>query len=277
MTHSGSVRLLPAALVAAGAILMTVPPARTAGAQTCMDGWRRPVVCGLEIRWSRDGRDWRDLRPGRVLEIPVGERVELEVRAEDQFGRDFPGERLLVGFDLDRECEGRLSVKETDDGRYRISAGTRRGRCRAILWVPGNLNLERALVFEVLSRARTGYEWVQARYIARALYLALLGREPDPAGWDAATAEIQRGRLDSQVRAMARSPEFLKRKRGMTAPEILGSLYRGLLRREPDTAGVRTYLREVERGRIGDVVLDMVRSVEFEERMLRDTRLHAMH
>ncbi len=277
MKYSDSVRFLPAALVAAVAILMTVPPARTAGAQTCMDGWRRPVACDLEVRWSRDGRNWRDLRPGRALEIPVGERVELEVRAEDQFGWSFPRERLLLGLDLDRECEDRLTVKEMDDGRYRISAGPRRGRCRAILWVPGNLNLERALVFEVRSRARTGYEWEQARHVARALYLALLGREPDRVGWDAATAEIQRGRLDSQVRAMVHSPEFLKRRRSMTASEILTSLYHGLLRREPDTAGVRTYLRDVERGRIDDVVLDMVRSVEFEERMLHDTRLHAMH
>ncbi len=263
-------------------ILLIVPllaglvPAGPLGAQSCPSEWRRPVVCRLEVRWSSDGRDWERLRPGKKIRIPAGQSVLLEVRAEDQYGWEFPEDRLLVGLEPDRDCGDLLTVREEGGTRHRITAGTRRGSCTAILWVPGNLNVERELAIEVRSRAETGYEWEQARYIARALYLGILGREPDREGWDAATAEIQRGRLESQVDAMVRSREFQERKRGLSAPEILASLYRGILRREPDSAGVRTYLRDVERGRITGVVLRMVRSPEFEENMLANTRLRAM-
>ena len=244
-------------------------------AQSCLDDWRRPVVCSFELRSSEDGRSWETLRPGRRLEIAAGERTELEIRAEDQFGWDFPEDRLVFVLDLDRDCDDLVSVEDEGRGRYRISAGSRRGRCSALLWIPGNLNLEREIEIEVQSRAKAGYEWEQARFITRGLYRGLLGREPDREGWDAATLEVQRGRLDSQVRAMVRSPEFLSRKRTLSPPDILSFLYRGLLGREPDSDGVRTYLRKVERGRITDVILDMIRSPEFEERMLRDTRIHA--
>ena len=266
---------VPAAALAA-VLGLTGLAAGPLHAQTCLEEWRRPVVCALEVRWSADGRHWKELRPGRTLRIPAGETARIEVTATDQSGWDFPRDRLILGLDPDRDCGELLSFEDEGEGRYRVTARARRGRCTALLWVPGNLNVERELVFEVESRARAGYRREEARYIARALYLGLLGREPDRGGWDAATLEIQRGRLESQVRGMLDSPEFRERRRRLSAPEILTSLYHGLLRREPDSAGVRSYLPQVERGRIADVALEMIRSPEFEERMLRDTRLHAM-
>lgn len=104
--------------------------------------------------------------------------------------------------------------------------------------------------------------------MATRLYRALLGREPDSEGLVAATREIQRGRLWQQIRAMVGSAEFAQARSRLSAPQLLDQIYRGLLGREADSSGVRTYLGQVERGEVAEVVFSIVRSEEFEGRVL---------
>ncbi len=204
--------------------------------------------------------------------------MELRVEALDQGGWSFPNDRLKVGIDLGRDCQSLVHLAEdSGDGRYRLVAGSQRGRCEATLWLPGNMNLDTPIRLEVVSRARAGYTHAQARFVARRLYLAILGREPDPTGWNGATQEIQRGRLKQQIRAMVVSAEFRSRQRSLSPPQFLEELYRGLLDREPDSKGVRTYLRRLERGQTAEVIYDIIRSEEFEKKLLGSSQPHSIH
>ncbi len=270
-------RNLGTALLGSLTALLLILPAGRANAQACFDGWSKPVVCRLDVEARDPGGRWKDVRRRGTLRIPAGGTLELRFSARDQDGWAFPDERLQVGLDMDRDCRDLVHLVRSEDGRYRLVAGVERGRCTATLWVPGNLNLDMPLRLEVVPRAQVGYDHAQARVIARRLYLAILGREPDPAGWNAATQEIQRGRLDAQVRSMLQSPEFRSRQRGMTPSQLLESLYRGLLDREPDSPGVRTYLHRIERGRADGVVEDIIRSEEFEAKLLQRREAPSYH
>jgi len=249
------------------AAALTVGPAQVEGSP--FEGWSRPVVVELQVYRAPQGERLRRMTsPRQDLQVPAGGDVELEVRGVDQFGREFPRERMVIGFEPVRECEGLIRIRDRGEGRYTISGGTRRGRCGIVFWVPGNLNLEWPLRVEVTGVARQGYTREQSEIIARALYSALLGRAPDPTGLSAAIAEIQRGRVSSQVDGMLRSGEFTQVRAGMTPQALLEQFYRGLLTREPDSAGVRRYLGDVERGRFARVIADIIQSEEFEARLL---------
>ena len=239
-----------------------------AAAQECPAGWREPVVCRVEISVSTDGRHWDRLRDGGRVKIPAGGKVYLRGTGFDQSGWRFPEERLRFGLDREDRCDDLVQVGERDDGALSFTAGAERGRCRVRLWVPGNMNLDVDVRLEVTGAERAGYSRAQARFIADRLYHAILGREADRTGLAAAAAEIQRGRLDKQVAAMFASSEFRQNRRRLTAADLLTELYRGLLGRDPDSAGVRTYLRDVERGRTTRVVLKIIRSQEFDEMLL---------
>lgn len=263
---------MPTVLLALLCLVLLVAGTGTAAAQGCFSSWQRPVVCGIQLRTSADGRHWDRARADRAIQVSAGSSLELLAYGTDQFGRDFPENRLFVGLDLESACRGLIRMRERGGGRFRLNAGTDRGSCGARLWVAGNLNLEWRLRFEVTPRARAGYSADQARYIAASLYRAILGREAEPRGLNGATAEIQRGRLENQVLAMFASAEFRRNRRTLSPAQLLSELYRGLLGREPDSAGVRTYLPEVERGRAADVVVKILTSQEYEQRMLGGSR-----
>ncbi len=253
------------------AILMVAGTPAAVNGQTrsgCMERWTRPVACTIRLSFE-SGRGWHDVRPGGKIRIGAGDRIVLHATALDQNGWRFPEERLLIGLDIDPNCGDALLAHRLPSGDWSIEAGARHGRCRAVAWVPGNLNLDTKVMFEILPRAAAGYTRTQARFIARALYRAILARKPDASGLEAATAEIQRGRLKSQVKSMFESSEFRRRRGRLSAAELLDSIYRGLLGRAPDSRGVRTYLHEIERGRETAVVLRIIRSEEFESRLLR--------
>lgn len=76
--------------------------------------------------------------------------------------------------------------------------------------------------------------------IIRRVYHDELGREPDPSGIAAYTRGLGRGMTESEFRAeLRRSREGAEhRSRG-----IVTKAYREVLRREPDPAGLETYLR----------------------------------
>ncbi len=82
--------------------------------------------------------------------------------------------------------------------------------------------------------------------IARRAYREVLGRDPDASGLAAYTRSLSRGMSDSELRAeLRRSREGVDR----TAREIVTRVYREVLKREPDPAGLATYTKNIlERG-----------------------------
>ncbi len=260
-------RLSPAVPPALAAALLLMPGAG-AWAQGCESTWSRPFACAVEASVLFPGERWRDLSLDRPLRLPLGASVELELRAVDQYGRQFPPDRMVFGLEPERSCGDLLEVEGEGQGRFELKAGARRGSCDLWLWVPGNLNLEWRLTAEIAG-LEEGYSRAQAEIVTTRLYRAILGREPDAASLGGYVAEVQRGRLEAVVDAMFRSGEFAANRSRLTATELLESFYRGLLGRDPDSGGVRTYLGEVERRRYSSVVLRLLRSEEFEESLVR--------
>jgi hypothetical protein len=232
--------------------------------------WSRPYVADARFWLQKAGeRRGQPLIAGQTVELEAGQEATLTVEPQDQWGRPFPPE--LSGFFVDdpRSCQGLVTVESSSPTTFRLKAGTERGRCQLRLVAAGNLNLEWTFTLKVASVAHGGYTRGQAEYIATRLYRALLGREPDPEGFRAAVAEIQRNRLGSLLEGMLKSPEFKEKWRGKPPTQFLEQIYQGLLGRPPDSEGVRRYLREVERGHLKGVLADIIHSEEFEEAMLR--------
>jgi|CXWL01.1.fsa_nt_gi hypothetical protein len=256
---------LALALLVVAAWLALTPPV---AAQDCEAFGPRPVVCGLELELTRQGERARRIDADSRIQIPAGETVEIGVAGRDQNGRWFPEERFRFGLDVERACERDLDVEHREgDSSFRVTAGDQRGTCTIAVWIPGNLNLVFPLRIEVVSRARDGYSRAEAAYIAERLFAAILGRGADDAGLSAATTEIQRGRLESQVRGMFESTEYRSGSGRRSPDQQLAMFYQGLLGREPDTGGVRTYLDDIGRGRGASVVISIVRSEEFERQL----------
>lgn len=235
--------------------------------------WSRPYVAEAQLMVAEPGsRRGRTLVPGQKLELEAGGEIALRFEPRDQWGRPFPPE--LSGFYLTQPspCPGIVEVAQESSTSFRLRAGTERGRCTLRFVAAGNLNLEWELTVKVTSVAAGGYTREEAEYIATRLYRALLAREPDPEGFRAAVAEIQRNRLGSLLEGMLKSPEFQEKWRGQQPSAFLEQLYLGLLGRPPDSSGVRSYLRDVERGRLKTVLAELIHSPEFEQAMLAATR-----
>ena len=259
MTHT--IRSRTRGLLVVGVLLIALPG--DAAGQSPFDGWREPVVVELELVGGKDGARPRALNRGRIRPGPR-ESFTIEIDPFDQRGRRFPRDRFRIGVALDRDCDGRVSVAETRGGDLRFSAGRSRGRCRVVLYVPGNLNLEYELEFEITAIGATNYTRRQAVEIAERLYRAILQREVEPSARATAIVEIQRGRLESQVSAMVDSREFADLRRWSQPAELLEAFYAGLLSRTPDSAGADDYLREIVRGRYRVAIMNLLQSQEFE-------------
>lgn len=265
-------RVLPlalACLILPSALLAFAVPA---AAEHCVDEWSAPVVCHMELSVAAEGERRATRIDGRGLELASRSEVELLVDPYDQWDRRFPLDRFEVRLETDRRCRDLLTVTRRGEGRFLIEAGSRDGACDLVLWVPGNLNLDRQLRIEVSRDRRAGYTRDEAVFLARSLYVAILGREGEPSGVQTAAIEIQRSGVASEIRAMLRSPEFARNRSGLEPIVLLESLYQGLLARRPDTAGVRHYLEDVRRGRLENVALDILRSPEFEDRLAAKVR-----
>ncbi len=232
--------------------------------------WSRPYVADARFWLQKAGeRRGQPLLPGQNVELEAGQEATLTVEPLDQWGRAFP--RELAGFFQDdpRACQGLLTVETLSSTSFRLRAGNERGTCPLRLAALGNLNLQWSFTAKVTSVAHGGYTRSQAEYIANRLYRALFAREPDPEGFRAAVAEIQRNRLGSLLEGMLKSPEFKEKWQGKPPSQFLDQMYLGLLGRPPDSEGVRRYLKEVERGRLKGVLADIIHSEEFEDAMLR--------
>jgi len=240
----------------------------------CRAAGPEPYICAVEIEVSRPGeRGSQRLDAGRALRLSTGDAVELRVEGFDQSDRRFPADRAGFVLEPSRRCErDAVEIEEIGSGLFRVEAKRGRGSCDLLLWVPGNLNLEWTVPVELRPLGSGGFSRAQAEVVAASLYRAILGREADPPGLSGAMAEIQRGRLSTQVEAMVKSDEFRRQRAILPAAQLLEDLYRGLLGRVPDSAGERRYLREVERGGVASVALDILRSEEFERRLAGDLR-----
>lgn len=249
-----------------GLAALLLAPA-TAWAQNCGD-WSRPVVCRAElIAIDEDHRNDR-LNDRTRIELAPRQRLELEVDARDQYGRQFPPENMALGFD-DYRCRSILNVEDRGEGRLRVEATAAEGRCTLDIWMPNNLNFRWQLDVEISAGARSSYERAEAEIVANALYAAILDRQADAGGFSGAVAEIQSGNLDAQIDAMTRSSEFQQVLAGMAAEQVLEQFYRGILDRQADSAGVRLYLSEIQRRQYASVLRKLILSPEFERRLQR--------
>lgn len=256
---------MPCLLMVTAAVLAAPAPAL---AQEC-GSWREPVLCSGELQVRDEIGRWERFDPREPLELTPGGERELELTGRDQTGRTFPAYRLALDADT-RDCDRLLEVENLGEGRLRIRAARTEGLCRLDLWLPGNLNFAWRLEVEVARAPRTSYERTEAEYVARGLYHAILGREGDASGLAAATVEIQRGNLEAQIRSMVTSEEFRTRQAGMDSAALLAQFYRGLLEREPDSIGIRTFGEDMQFRRYTDVLLALIHSQEFEERLVRE-------
>ena len=169
---------------------------------------------------------------------------------------------------LDAEgCSTSKTVGDGASGSPRGPLPVAAGRCRLAVWVPGNLNFEWAIEFEVDPGARTSYSRGDSEYLVDALYNAILDRDPDAPSRRSAVAEVQQGNLESLINAMVRSQEFAESRNDVPPGDLLDRFYVGIFDRPADTGGVREYLHLVRSDRYTDVLLRMIRSPEFERRL----------
>ena len=229
----------------------------------------RPIVVGVDFTVKRTGQRDAGLNLDRILPVASGETLTVAAAPLDQYGRRFPLDRFRLDFEPSADCRGRLEMSEGSRSELRLRAGTSRGRCTIAVWVPGNLNLDYTLMFDVGGIGATNYSREQAVAIIERLYRAVLQRGADEASVRAAITEVQRGNLQQQVDAMIRSAEFQQLRQQQSPSDLLAAFYKGLFDREPDTPGVRQYLADLGRNRHAQVVLGLVQSEEFERRLPR--------
>lgn len=242
--------------------------AAATGAQVDIGRWTAPVAARTVL--SLPGHGTVD---GDTLHLPVSQRVELEVHATDQLGRAFPQQRFRFEFEFERDCNGLVELVDASDDGVTLQTGRGAGACDVLLWIPGNMNLDRRLQVVVGGSAQAAAVGNQPAVIdtregriAGSLFRALLAREPE-ADWLAAAAiQIRGGDTRTPLRAILGSPEFSQRRSTVGPEELLRGIYQGLLGREPDAGAYRTYLERIRRGNIEEVVGVVLRSSEFQQR-----------
>ena len=202
------------------------------------------------------------------MQLANGERLVIAAAPIDQNGRRFPLNRFRLEVDPAADCRGRVET-EWSSGELRVRAGNSRGTCTVAVWVPGNLNLDYTLTFEVGGLGVTNSSRQQAGDITDRLYRAVLQRSPDEPSIRTAIAEVQRGGIESQVESMIQSSEFQQLRRQQSPVDLLTAFYQGLFDREPDTRGLQQYLAELGRGRYAQLIMSLVQSEEFERRLAR--------
>lgn len=215
---------------------------------------------------------------GDTLYLPLDRQVELRVGARDQYGQPFPQERLRFEFDFDRDCRGLAELVSASDDGVTLRTGKGTGSCEALLWLPNNMNADRRLRIvgnragspgNVATKPATGAFDTREEFIALSLFRAVLARDPDDQWIAAASDEVRRNRTGDLIRSLLASPEFSQRRQTVSANGLLRDVYQGLLSRDPDPAGVRRYLDNVQRGELDDVIREILDSREFRERISR--------
>ena len=106
----------------------------------------------------------------------------------------------------------------------------------------------------------------------RILYRRLLGREPDAGGLQAYTEMARRDGIEAVARSIVQSPEYRQRAGadGVPAEDLsayqngVRALYRHVLGRDPDAAGLQSLTRVATAGGFDEVVARMLDSPEYQ-------------
>ena len=114
------------------------------------------------------------------------------------------------------------------------------------------------------------YSREEADAVAKRLYKGILGREADADGLQGTIDMLTRGQLQRRVNEMIASAEFRSRVANKPANEVLNQLYSGLFNREPDPSGVNAYQGQLQNRRYADVVMHMLQSQEFRDKVNAD-------
>jgi len=110
----------------------------------------------------------------------------------------------------------------------------------------------------------------QAPEIVRAIYLALLGREPDEEGLASYTAQItDLDKIVSVFADIAHSEEFWQRLIAVHAQDLVKAAFRGLLEREPEPEAAESYSGNLSSmGDLSAILADISKSDEFKGKAL---------
>jgi len=289
-------RLSLAVLFALCAIVLVIVAAPAVHAQhrpgdrSHWNQWSQPMVADTVLNVL--GRGSLD---GETLYLPPGERISIEASAVDQDGRPFPQERFRFGFDLDSSCGGLVQLEDFEHGTIHLRTADRTGTCNALFWVPNNMNLDRPLQIEV---GRRGGAYLQPKpgvrppgaygrgddgvdshnvFVATSVFEAILGREADNRWLSEASAEVGRGHTRDLIRSLLDSPEFRERRSRLSPDQLLESFYRGLLGRDVDPSGQRNYIGDVRNGHYEGVIVDILGSEEYRQRLAVNDRGGARH
>jgi hypothetical protein len=98
------------------------------------------------------------------------------------------------------------------------------------------------------------------------VYRAVLGREPDPSGVVSFGPTIEASGADGMTEvatAMLQSAEFANLRAALSSGQLVDQLYRGLLSRAADPAGLANFTPVVDEGRVLDVFNGLLASAEF--------------
>jgi hypothetical protein len=231
------------------------------------------VPCELRVFYdNRDGK----VVPIRGDELPISRQRDVEVWVESwtQYGKQWPQDEAKYQLGTQRGCPGRYEISNLTPHRWRLKAvAADADQCQLEIRLTAPREVLRVLnpVWETPPAPPTApgsaYSRAQAEYLSRDLYQALLSREPDPSGFAAATADVQAGRLELVLDRMLASPEYATLHRGWNANQMLQSLYTGFFDRPADDQGQRSYQPRIYRGDVRSVVLEMLRSQEYRDRL----------
>jgi hypothetical protein len=200
-----------------------------------------------------------------------------ELRSGLKAGKDIPGLLSAIGAsqefwerqiaqraeELVRAVYGALLNREPEDGALKAYvAQLKEHKSLAELLSAIGKSQEH---WEVLRRAR-------AEELVRTTFVALLNRQPEEPALRAYVAKIQAGqRLAELLSAVARSQEHWDLLLQERAPELIGALYRGLLRREPDNVGLTAHVAEFKATRdLAGMASAIGRSGEGDRKLKRD-------
>jgi hypothetical protein len=114
------------------------------------------------------------------------------------------------------------------------------------------------------------YSREEADAVAKRLYKGVLGREADAEGLQGTVDMLTRGQTQRRVNDMVASAEFRSQVARKPANEVLNQLYRGFFDREPDPVGVNAYQGQLQNRRYTDVILHMMQSQEFRDKINAD-------
>jgi hypothetical protein len=229
------------------------------------------VPCELRVYYdNRDGK----VVPIRGDELPISRQRDVEVWVESwtQYGKQWPQDEAKYQLGTQRGCPGRYEISNLTPHRWRLRVvADDADQCQLEVRLTAPREVLRVLnpAWETPPQTSPGgaYGRSDAEYIARDLYQSLLSREPDPSGFADAVADVQAGRVEVVVDKMLASREYADLHRSWNAYQLLQSLYTGLFDRPADDQGQRSYQPRISRGDVRSVILEMLRSQEYRDRI----------